>query len=113
MNKSDLISALSTKENLTDKKCIRHCVAVKKEPKAVKGRPRKMAKKVAKRKPGEKRITNIDSFLGLAQNSTEGISTAELMKKTELAERQIWSIVYRAAKEGKIGKLKRGAYGAA
>jgi hypothetical protein len=42
----------------------------------------------------------------------EGISTAELKGKTGLAERQIWNIVNRASKLGKIKKVKRGVYGA-
>ena len=87
--------------------------ADKKKPKAVKARPPKKAKKAAKKKPREKMITNMASVLGLIQGSTEGISTAELKEKTGLIERQIWSIVNRAAKLGKIKKVKRGVYGAA
>jgi hypothetical protein len=85
--------------------------AIKKEPKAVKARPAKKSKKATKKAPGKKRITNQASVIELIQGSTKGISTAELIKKTGLAERQIWSIVYRAAKEGKIRKIKRGIYG--
>jgi outer membrane protein assembly factor BamA len=81
-----------------------------KEPKAVKTRPPKKVKKATKKEPGVKRVTNIDMIVGLIQGSTEGISTAELKEKTGLAERQIWSIVNRAAKLGKIKKLKRGVY---
>ena len=88
-------------------------VAIKKEPKPVKARPQKKAKKVAKKKPGEKRITNLASVIRFIQRSTEGISTAELKEKTGLAERQIWSIVDRAGKEGKIRKMKRGLYASA
>ena len=86
--------------------------AIKKEPKATKGRPAKKSKKAAKKVPGKKRITNRDSVIGLIQGSAEGIFTAELKKKTGLAESQIWNIVNHAAKEGKIRKIKRGLYGA-
>jgi hypothetical protein len=86
--------------------------ADKKKPKAVRARPRKKARKIATRKPGEKRITNLDTIVGVIQGSTEGISTAELKEKTGLAESQIWNIVNAAAKEGKIRKIKRGLYGA-
>ena len=86
--------------------------AEKKKPKPVKERPGKKVKKVAKKKPGEKRITNLASVIGLIQGSTEGISTAKLKEKTGLAESQIWNIVNYAAKEGKIRKIKRGLYGA-
>jgi uncharacterized membrane protein len=86
--------------------------AIKKEPKAAKGRPARKSKKAAKKVPGKKRITNRDSVIGLIQGSAEGIFTAELKKKTGLPESQIWNIVNHAAKEGKIRKIKRGLYGA-
>jgi len=87
--------------------------ADKKKLKAGKARPQKKAMKVAKKEPGIKRVTKIDMIVGLIQGSTEeGISTAELKEKTGLAESQIWNIVNRAAKAGKIRKMKRGLYGA-
>jgi hypothetical protein len=86
--------------------------ADKKRPKAVKKRPKKKAVKVAKKKPGIGRVTNIDMIVGLIQGSTEGISTAEIKGKTRLAESQIWNIVNRATKTGRIRKIKRGIYGA-
>jgi len=84
-----------------------------KEPKAVKPFPAKKVKKVAKKKPGAKRVTNTDKVIGLIQGSTEGISTAQLKEKTGLPESQIWNIVNRVSKLGKIKKVKRGVYGAA
>lgn len=83
----------------------------KKEPKAAKPRPAKKVKRTAKKEPGVKRVTNMNAVATLIQGSTEGISTAELKEKTGLTERQIWSIVNRAAKQGKIRKMKRGVYG--
>jgi hypothetical protein len=87
-------------------------IADKKKPTAVKARPQKKAEKVAKKKPGGKRITHLASVIGFIQESPEGISTAELKEKTGLVERQIWSIVNSASKAGKIRKVKRGVYGA-
>jgi hypothetical protein len=83
-----------------------------KKPKAIKARSAKKAKKSAKKAPGVKRVTNIDMIVGLIQGSVEGISTVELKEKTGLKDSQIWSIVNRAAKAGKIRKVKRGVYGA-
>jgi len=83
-----------------------------KKVKAAKAGPVKKVNKAAKKKPGEKRVTNIDSVIGLIQASTEGVSTTELKEKTGLTERQIWSIVNRAKKVGKIRKVKRGLYSA-
>jgi polyhydroxyalkanoate synthesis regulator phasin len=84
-----------------------------KEPKAAKPRPAKKVKKVAKKKPGAQKLTNIDTIVGLIQGSADGISTAVLKEKTGLAESQIWNIVNRVSKLGKIKKVKRGVYGAA
>ena len=78
-----------------------------------KAAPVKKARKTRKKGPGKKGVTNIDKVIGLIKASTEGISTAELKEKTGLAERQIWSIVNRAKRAGKIKKAKRGLYGAA
>ncbi len=85
----------------------------KKAPKAVKPAVAKRVRKTVKKAPAEKRVTNIDAVVGLIQGAPEGISTAELKTKTGLNERQIWSIVNRASKEGKIRKVKRGVYGGA
>ena len=68
--------------------------------------------KVAKKAKGKK-VTNKDKIVSLIQGSKDGISTAELKKKTKLNEQQIWNIVNRASKEGKVKKVKRGVYGAA
>ena len=87
--------------------------AVVKKPKLEKVRPAKKAKKMAKNEPREKRVTNIDRVVGLIQGSAEGISTAQLKEKTGLAELQIWSIVNRASKLGKIRKVKKGLYAGA
>ena len=59
-----------------------------------------------------KKITNIEKVTTLVKHSKAGISTARLKEETGLSERQIWSIVNRAANEGKIRKMKRGLYGA-
>jgi hypothetical protein len=64
------------------------------------------------REAGGKRVTQIDQIVGLIRENSGGISTAELKQKTGLLENQIWSIVNRAAKLGRIKKLKRGVYGA-
>ena len=70
------------------------------------------SKKPTKKRVKGKRVTNLATVLELIQGAPEGISTTELKKKTKLSERQIWSIVDRAAKAGKIQKIKRGVYGA-
>lgn len=90
------------------------------EPKGAKAHPAKKNKMEPKgatsrpvKKTGKKKVSHIGAIVGLIQASAEGISTSALKEKTGLTERQIWSIVNRAAKEGKIRKIKRGLYGAA
>jgi polyhydroxyalkanoate synthesis regulator phasin len=109
--KQDMISGAPS-ETVKETKAVkvRPAKKAKKEPKAVTASPPKKAKK---RKPRAKKVTNIDTVVGLIQGSTEGISTAELKAKTGLAESQIWNIVNHAAKAGRVKKLKRGVYGAA
>jgi len=86
----------------------------KKKVTSIKAGPRKKANKATKKAPGAaKRVTNIDVVVGLIRDSAEGISTSELKERTGLSELQIWGIVNRAAKGGRIRKLKRGFYGAA
>lgn len=94
-------------------------VAVKKEPKAVKVPRRKPAKKARQLKKapkattGKKRGALSKSVLSLIKNSAEGVSTAELKEKTGMQERQIWGIIAKAKKTGKIKQVKRGVYVAA
>ena len=68
--------------------------------------------KAGEKSPTAKRTTNIDAVVTLIREYAEGITTAELKKKTGLAESQIWNIVNRATREGRISKIKRGVYGA-
>jgi uncharacterized membrane protein len=79
------------------------------------GKPKKMKKKTGPKKVPKKvpKETLLDSVVGLIRGSKEGITTAALKEKSGLAESQIWSIVYRAEKQGKIKKTKRGIYMAA
>ena len=84
----------------------------KKVPKALKPMQMKKGSKTRKKNPAEKRTTNIDAVVMLIRENAEGISTAELKEKTGLVESQIWNIVNRASKEGRIRKIKRGLYGA-
>ena len=76
------------------------------------GKPKKMKKKTGPKKIPKKvpKETLLDSVVRLIRGSEEGITTAALKEKTGLVESQIWSIVYRAEKQGKIKKTKRGIY---
>ena len=67
-------------------------------------------RKPGKRQAGEK-VTQLDRVIGIVGESAEGISTEGLMEKTGLSKSQLWNIVNRATKAGRIQKLKRGLYG--
>lgn len=90
----------------------RPAIKSKKTPKGLKPGQLKKVDKTPKKSSAKKRVTNIDSIVMLIRENTEGISTAELKEKTGLAENQIWNIVNRATKEGRVKKIKRGLYGA-
>jgi uncharacterized membrane protein len=79
------------------------------------GKPKKMKKKTGPKKVPKKvpKETLLDLVVRLIRGSEEGITTSALKEKTGLVESQIWSIVYRAEKQGKIKKTKRGIYMAA
>lgn len=57
--------------------------------------------------------TQMDAIVSMVRRTAGGVTTAALKEKTGLTERQIWSVVYRAEKQGKIKKTKRGLYVAA
>ncbi len=50
------------------------------------------------------------TVLALIGSAKNGITTTDLKKKTGLADRQIWAIIYKAEREGKIRKAGRGVY---
>ena len=62
---------------------------------------------------GKRKVTNVSTIVSLIKANSNGISTTTLKAKTGLSKRQIWTIVDRAAKEGKIRKMQRGLYGGA
>jgi len=85
------------------------------KPSQKSARSMRKAKK-APTKPGKKKAakeTQMDVIVSMVGRAEGGMTTSALKEKTGLAERQIWSVVYRAEKQGKIKKTKRGLYVAA
>lgn len=78
-----------------------------KEKPAKKARKSKKAPKVARK---AKKVNNSNTVMTLIQDSSEGITTTELKEKTGLANTQIWAIIAKAKKAGKIRQAKRGVY---
>jgi hypothetical protein len=83
---------------------------VENKAKVAKVSPAKKVRKVIKKGPIEKKVTNVERVIGLIQSSTEGISIVELKKKTGLTGQQIAYVINRAAKKGKIRKMNRGIW---
>jgi transcriptional regulator NrdR family protein len=69
------------------------------------------AKKVAapKRKRARK-LSDTDRVLQAIRVHKKGVDIPKLKKKTGFADSKLRAIVYRASKEGKIKRLKRGVY---
>ena len=77
---------------------------------AVKETGKKEAKRKTVVKKAAKKTTNFDAVMTLIKKGKKGVTTADLMKKTGLTQRQIWGVIYQAEKDGKIAKAKRGVY---
>lgn len=100
------IKEIPAKEKITKEKPIKEkWIKIKrKSPKAPK------VAKVEKRVRETKRSDTSNAVLSLIQGSPEGITTKDLEEKTGLKDKQVWAIVYKAKKMGKIKQVKRGVY---
>ena len=65
-------------------------------------------KTAAKKKPAKKTATH--AVLNIIQTSRKGVTTAQIKKRTGLSEKQIWNVVNRAKRQGKIKSEKKGIY---
>jgi len=77
-----------------------------------KARPSKKAPVAKGKKPAKqsRKGSKVNTVVALIQDSPEGITTKELKEKTGMTDKQIWAIIYRTEKQGKIKKAKRGVY---
>jgi hypothetical protein len=84
-----------------------------KEKPVKKARPSKRTPKFARKQTGvkkKKKVSNATAILTFIKDSKDGITTAGLKEKAGLTDKQIWGIVYKAEKQGKIKKARRGVY---
>jgi hypothetical protein len=72
----------------------------------------KPGKKARAKKPAKKATaqTATDQVVNIIKRSKEGVDVPTLMKKTDLAEKQIRNIVFKASKQSKIRRVGRGVY---
>lgn len=72
----------------------------------------KPAAKKAPKKPSEIKATGemSDAVLSLIQSTAEGVNTDQIIEQTGFSKAQVWGIVSRAKKAGKIKTGKRGIY---
>jgi len=108
-----LIGAVAKSEPLKRAKKPKKKVAAKAKP-----RKKPAAKKVVARKPKRKKIrakktkkvTDTSQVLNIIKSHKKGVDVPKLKKKTGFADSKIRVIVYRASKEGKIKRVRRGVY---
>ena len=74
------------------------------------GRKISAVKKIAALPGSLKRVTNTETILNLIKGNKVGISVTELKSKTGLEDKQIWAVVYKAERQNKVKKAKRGVY---
>ena len=69
---------------------------------------RKSVGKTAKKKSAK--VTATQAVINVISKSKEGATSSQIKKETGLNERQIWGIINRMKKQGKIRSEKRGLY---
>ena len=57
-----------------------------------------------------KKLSDTDKVLRVIRGHKKGVDIPKLKKKTGFADNKVRAIVYRASKEGKIKRVKRGVY---
>ncbi len=74
--------------------------------------PKKPAAEKTPKKPAETKATGqlSDEVLTLIRSTAKGLNTDQIMEQTGLSKKQVWGIVSRAKKAGKINTGKRGIY---
>jgi hypothetical protein len=74
-------------------------------------------KVTAKKKPAAKKkaspMTASNKVLNIIKRSRKGVDVPTLMKKTQLADKTVRNILFKASKQGKIKRAGRGIYMAA
>jgi hypothetical protein len=75
---------------------------------AMKPTARKKAKAKAARVPRDKTATA--AVMEIVRQEPNGVTTGQIKEKTGLADRQIWAIINRAKKQGKVKSAGRGLY---
>ena len=81
--------------------------AKKKAPAKKKVRPKKTAVPKPKR---ARKLSDTDKVLRVIKGHKKGVDISKLKKKTGFADVKVRAIVYRASKEGKIKRIRRGVY---
>jgi transcriptional regulator NrdR family protein len=67
-------------------------------------------KTVALRRKRAKKLSDTDKVLRVIRDHKKGVDIPKLKKKTGFADNKVRAIVYRASKEGKIKRVRRGVY---
>lgn len=73
---------------------------------------RVVKKKVAKKRVAKKakKVTAIDTVMGILKKSRKGVDTATLRKNTGFEARKLRDLIYRLNKQGRIKSERKGFY---
>jgi len=83
------------------------------KPKAKRGRPRGVAKKVSGAGAGDYlKGTVVDTVFKIIKRRKKGIDTVQLQEMTGLDAKAIWNAIFKLKKDGKVESVARGVYGA-
>lgn len=77
---------------------------------AVQEETEKIGRSTRTRRAPVKRGDIFDTVMRVIKDSEEGVTIATLKNKTGLTGQQIRSVIYRAEKQGKISRERRGVY---
>jgi hypothetical protein len=106
-NKIDMLLAAAGKSEKT-----KEARKTKTNPARLKTTKKAPAKKApAKKRPAKLAAT--DHVLKILRGRKRGVDTATIMAKTGLNQKQVWNIIHRAYKTGKIKRVGKGLYVAA
>jgi len=98
------------KKTAVPKKAIKKTAESSKAP-STKKPSKKPAKKAPTKSPQTKAPEQIsDSVLGIIQSAPDGVTTDQIIEKTDLNKKQVWGVISKAKRAGKIASPRRGIY---
>lgn len=95
------------KTSKTKKQLSRAPKKTKEKSTIIKPRKKTAAKKAT---PWKKAKPPFDTVVGIVRRSRKGVNVAVIREKTGFDDKQIWTYIYKAKRQGKIKNVSRGVY---